>query len=85
MLQHPHGESPPVLQARLHQALDTLASLRVDEQLEVACQLVVGILKASQPHFGEAQGGRAAYDALCNAVEEWFQDEIDPLRFGRVP
>ena len=55
-----------------------------DEQLEVACQIVVGILKASRPHFGEAQGGRVAYGAVCDTVEEWFQDEIAPLRFARM-
>lgn len=54
-----------------------------DEQLEVACQIVVGVLKAARHGFEGYQENRAAYDELCDAVEDWFQAEIIPLRFTR--
>jgi ribosomal protein S12 methylthiotransferase accessory factor YcaO len=83
MLLRPLGESPPALQARFDQALETLEGLQADEQLEVACQMAVGILKAARPCFEGSPGDQAAYNALCAAVTEWFQDEITPLRFAR--
>ncbi len=84
MLLRPLGESPPALQAHFDQALETLEGLQADEQLEVACQMVVGILKAARHCFEGSRGDQAAYSALCDAVREWFQDEITPLRFART-
>ncbi len=84
MLLRPLGESPPALQARFDLALETLDGLQTDEQLEVACQMVVGILKAARPCLEGSPGDQAAYNALCDAVTEWFQDEITPLRFARM-
>ena len=83
MLLRSLGQSPPILQARCHRALASLEGLTANEQPEVACQRVVGILKACRPRFGEAQGGRAAYDTLCGALEEWLRAEIAPLRLPR--
>jgi hypothetical protein len=54
-----------------------------DEQLEVACQLVVGVLMAARPRFENSQEDRAAYDTLSDAVEDWLCAEIAPLRFAR--
>ena len=83
MLLRPLGQSPPALQARFRQALAALDGLTADEQLEVACQLVVGVLKAARPRFESSQEDRAAYNTLCDAVEEWFRAEIGPLRLAR--
>jgi hypothetical protein len=58
----PLGESPAALQARFHQALEALDALMADEQLEVACQIVVGILKAARHRFEGSQENRAAFD-----------------------
>jgi uncharacterized membrane protein len=79
----PLGQSAPALQARLHQALTALDGLTADEQLEVACQLVVGVLRAARRRFESSQEDRATYDTLCDTVEEWFRAEIGPLRFAR--
>jgi hypothetical protein len=67
----------------LHQALTALDGLTADEQLEVACQLVFGVLKAARLRFEVAQEHRAAYDTLCAAVEACVQTEIARLRFTR--
>ena len=79
----PLGQSPPALQARFGHALSALDGLTADEQLEVACQLVVGVLKAARSRFESSQEDRAAYDTLCDGVEEWLGAEIGPLRFAR--
>lgn len=57
MLLRPLGQSPPALHARCHRALASLEGLTANGQPEVGCQLVVGILKACRPRFGEARGG----------------------------
>jgi len=74
---------PVHLQVRGWQSLESLAGLPADEQLELACRTVVGILAAARPLFIRTGEDREAYDVLCDAVEEWFQAEIMPLRFAR--
>jgi hypothetical protein len=63
--------------------LEALDGLMADEQVEVACQLVVGVLKAARSRFDGSREDRESYDVLCDAVEDWFQTEIAPLRFTR--
>ncbi len=61
-----------------------LEGLTADEQLEVASQLTMAILKAARQRFEASQGDRHAYNTLCDRVVEWFGEEIAALRFGRV-
>jgi hypothetical protein len=70
---------PPTLQFRGRQALEALAGLDACEQLELAFRTVLGVLKAARPRF---EGSREAFDALSDAVEEWFHAEVTPLRFA---
>jgi len=83
MLLRPLGQLPPALQARFHRALKELDGLMADEQLEVACQLVMGVLKAVRSRFENSPANRAAYNTLCDAVGDWLQAEIGRLRFAR--
>jgi len=77
MLLRPLTHPLPIhLQVRGRESLEPLAGLNAQEQLEVACRNVVGILRAARPRFERNREDREAYDALCNAVEEWFQGEI---------
>jgi hypothetical protein len=62
---------------------EALHLFTADEQLEVASQLTMAILKAARHRFEGAREDRAAYDALCDRVQGWFQDEIAPLRFAK--
>ena len=85
MLLRPLTEPLPLpLQLRGRQALEALAGLNANEQLELACRSVVGVLGAARARFERAQGDREAYDTLCDAVEGWFRTEIEPLRFYRT-
>ena len=61
-----------------------LDGLTADEQLEVAGQLRVGILQAARHPFARSAGDRAAYDTLCDTVEEWVTTEVYKLRFART-
>jgi hypothetical protein len=72
--------APPALQVWFHQTLATPLWPNTDEQLEVACQLGIGILKAVRSRFATSRENRAAYDTLCDDVEEWLRTEITPLR-----
>lgn len=74
---------PEHLQVRVWESLESLAGLRAAEQLEIACRTVVGVLAAARSRFDRTREDREAYDVLCDAVEEWFQAEITPLRFDR--
>lgn len=84
MLMRPlHDPLPLPLQQRGYQALEALAGLNAQEQLELACRTVVGVLMAARPHFSESAHNRVAYDTLCDAVQKWLRREIGPLRFAR--
>jgi len=74
---------PLPLQQRGCKSLEALAGLNAEEQLELGCRTVVGILAAARPRFDGSREDREAYDTLCDAVEEWLQMEIAPLRFAR--
>jgi len=85
MLLQPLSQPLPFhLQVRGWQSLESLTGLQADEQLELACRTVVGVLVAARPLFIRTREDREAYDVLCDEVEEWFQAEIVPLRFGRT-
>ncbi len=84
MLLRPLGQLPPALQARVRLAGEALDGLTADEQLEVAGQLTVGIVRAARHPFARSAGDRAAYDPLCDTVEEWVTTEIYKLRFART-
>ena len=84
MLLHPLGQSMPALAARIRQASGVLDGLPASEQLEVACQPLVGILAAIQPRFEKSQQDRLTFDVLCSDVEGWLQKEIQSLRFART-
>jgi hypothetical protein len=78
------GQLSTAMRARFIKAGEALEGLTADEQLEVASQLAVAILKAARHRFEGSAGDRRAYDTLCAAVEEWFTTEIAPLRFARM-
>jgi hypothetical protein len=61
-----------------------LVSLNTQEELEFVRRIVVGVLVAARPRFEGNREDRQAYDALCDAVEEWFQVEIAPLWRARL-
>ncbi len=84
MLLRPLGQLPPALQAHVRRAGKVLDGLTADEQLEVAGQLTVGIVKAARRPFAGSAGDRAAYNTLCDTVEEWVTTEIYKLRFART-
>ncbi len=83
MLRH-LGQMSPAMQVHFIKAGEALEGLTADEQLEVASQLTLAILKAARQRFESSREDRAVYNTLCNRVEEWFSTEIAALRFGRV-
>lgn len=85
MLLRPLAEPlPPSLQMRGWQALEALEGLNAQDQLELACRTVVGVLKAARPRFEGSREDRESFDVLCDAVEDWFLEELAPLRFART-
>jgi hypothetical protein len=84
MLLHPFGELSPALQIRFERVLEALDGLTAEEDLEVACQLVVALLKISRPRFAGSPDHRVAFDGLCDAVVDWFRREVNRLRFVRM-
>jgi hypothetical protein len=84
MLLHALGESSPTLGARVKQASQVLDGLPASEQVEVACQLVVGLLAAIQLRFEQTPKERQTFDVLCSDVEEWLQREVAALRFTKA-
>ncbi len=81
---HPFGELSAALQARFERVLEALDGLTADQDLEVASQLVVALLKISRPRFADSPEGRVTYDGLCDAVLDWFRREINRLRYARL-
>lgn len=75
---------PPRLQMRGWQTLEALDGLNAQEQLELACRTVVGVLKAARSRFERTREDRGSFDVLCDAVEDWFFAELAPLRFART-
>ena len=84
MLLHPFGELSPALQIRFERVLEVLDGLTADEDLEVASQLVVALLKVSRPRFADSPEHRVTYDGLCDAILDWFRREVNRLRFARL-
>jgi hypothetical protein len=81
----PKTNLPPHLQSKLSQAFELLATLPVEDQLEVSCHLVGAALKAVRPQFARYPDSRAVYNELCDLAGSWVELEIVPLRFDRSP
>lgn len=75
---------PDHLQVRGWQSLESLVGLQADEQLELACRNVVGVLAVVRARFESRREDREASDVLCDAIEEWLRTEVAPLRFART-
>lgn len=85
MLLRPLAQTLPLpLQCRGHQALEALAGLNAQEQLELACRIVAGVLAVARSRFEGTREDREAYDVLCDAVEGWFEAGVARLRFSRA-
>lgn len=78
------GQLFPAMGARFIKTGEAVEGLTADEQLEVASQLTMAILKATRHRLEGSREDRVAYDTLCDTVEEWLTSGIAPLRFGRV-
>ncbi len=84
MLLQPFGELSDTLQVRFEKVLEALDGLTAEEDLEVASQLVIALLKVSRPRFAGSPEYRDTYDGLCDAVLDWFRREVNRLRFARL-
>ncbi len=74
------GHLPSALQARYRQVLSALDGLTVGEQLEVASQVIVGLLASARLRAEPSQDALEDFDLLCRAVEEWLEDRVAALR-----
>jgi hypothetical protein len=74
------GRLPSSLQTRYRQTLNALDGLTVGEQLEVTCQVVVGILAVARLRTEVSHRDSGDFDRLCDAVEEWLGDRVAALR-----
>jgi len=74
------GRLPSSLQTQYRQALNVLDGLTVGEQLEVTCQVVVGILAVARLRTEVSRANSGDFDRLCDAVEEWLGDRVAALR-----
>jgi len=74
------GYLPFALQSRYRQVLGALDDLTVGEQLEIATQVVVGILAVARVRAEGSQSDRGDFDRLCGAVEEWLEVRVAALR-----
>ena len=84
MLFRPLTESlPPSLQEPGAESLLALEGLNGYDQLEITCRHVVGLLRSYQSAFTASQERREDFDVLCEALMDWLETEIAPLRFGR--
>ena len=80
----PFGQLTNAQQIRFARVLEALGDLTVHEDLEIASQLVVALLKVGRDRFAPSPADRGAYDDLCDDVLEWLRREVSRLRFGRV-
>jgi hypothetical protein len=83
VLRRTSDPSPQKLQAQGWASLEALEGLNSQEALEVACRNVLVVLLAARPRLERQQQDRPYFDMVCDAVEQWFQQEIAPLRLTR--
>jgi hypothetical protein len=84
MLFRPFAEPlRPALQGPGAESLTALGGLNGFDQLEITCRHEVGLLRAYQSAFDGSEERREEFDVLCDALMEWLETEIAPLRFTR--
>lgn len=59
--------------------MEALEDLNDQEQLELACRTVEGLLGATPARFMASRTDREGFDVLCDAVAEWIQADPDAL------
>ena len=85
MLFRPMAEPvPSAFQELALESLTALEGLTGYDQLEITCRQLVSILWAYRGTFAGSQERRGGSDLLCDALMEWLEAEIAPLRFAQI-
>ncbi len=74
---------PQDLQDRGYHILETLEGLGVEQQLNLACRILLAVLLLHRPSASAPKAQRGAFKTLCTDVQAWLKDEIAELRHAK--